>query len=152
MNPLQNVHLISDHFASSFQIIKLLDGKRSQTVGILISSLHLEMKDIQQGKCFLHLMYQICMDVFSQPLQRISYITECALNIVLFKISEESFFQYIPVYLKVSPKQSELNLGTTPSVLFQFTYHFQQCFLKTVSYSSPTVPSFFLSKSSTDKN
>lgn len=31
------------------QIIKLLDGKRSQAVGILISSLHLEMKDIQQG-------------------------------------------------------------------------------------------------------
>lgn len=33
-----------------FQIIKLLDGKRSQAVGILISSLHLEMKDIQQGE------------------------------------------------------------------------------------------------------
>ncbi|XP_022346882.1 formin-1 isoform X2 [Enhydra lutris kenyoni] len=31
------------------KIIKLLDGKRSQTVGILISSLHLEMKDIQQA-------------------------------------------------------------------------------------------------------
>ncbi|KAI2654041.1 Formin [Labeo rohita] len=30
-------------------IIKLLDGKRSQAVGILISSLHLEMKDIQQA-------------------------------------------------------------------------------------------------------
>ncbi|XP_053538492.1 formin isoform X2 [Ictalurus punctatus] len=29
------------------KIIKLLDGKRSQAVGILISSLHLEMKDIQ---------------------------------------------------------------------------------------------------------
>ncbi|XP_016111454.1 formin-like [Sinocyclocheilus grahami] len=32
------------------KIIKLLDGKRSQAVGILISSLHLEMKDIQQGE------------------------------------------------------------------------------------------------------
>ncbi|CAG03534.1 unnamed protein product, partial [Tetraodon nigroviridis] len=32
-----------------FQIIKLLDGKRSQAVAILISSLHLEMKDIQQA-------------------------------------------------------------------------------------------------------
>ncbi|XP_058471066.1 formin-like isoform X2 [Solea solea] len=31
------------------KIIKLLDGKRSQNVGILISSLHLEMKDIQQA-------------------------------------------------------------------------------------------------------
>ncbi|KAI4902054.1 hypothetical protein NFI96_033103 [Prochilodus magdalenae] len=30
-------------------IVKLLDGKRSQAVGILISSLHLEMKDIQQA-------------------------------------------------------------------------------------------------------
>ncbi|XP_037690298.1 LOW QUALITY PROTEIN: formin-1 [Choloepus didactylus] len=31
------------------KIVKLLDGKRSQIVGILISSLHLEMKDIQQA-------------------------------------------------------------------------------------------------------
>ncbi|KAM9355178.1 formin-like isoform 1-T1 [Pholidichthys leucotaenia] len=31
------------------KIIKLLDGKRSQAVGILISSLHLELKDIQQA-------------------------------------------------------------------------------------------------------
>ncbi|KAK7904973.1 hypothetical protein WMY93_017580 [Mugilogobius chulae] len=31
------------------QIVKLLDGKRSQAVGILISSLHLDMKDIQQA-------------------------------------------------------------------------------------------------------
>uniref|UniRef100_A0A4W3HZY9 FH2 domain-containing protein n=1 Tax=Callorhinchus milii TaxID=7868 RepID=A0A4W3HZY9_CALMI len=31
------------------KIVKLLDGKRSQNVGILISSLHLEMKDIQQA-------------------------------------------------------------------------------------------------------
>lgn len=37
-------------FVCFFQIIKLLDGKRSQAVGILISSLHLEMKDIQQGE------------------------------------------------------------------------------------------------------
>ncbi|XP_030626785.1 formin [Chanos chanos] len=35
--------------AKSKRIIKLLDGKRSQAVGILISSLHLEMKDIQQA-------------------------------------------------------------------------------------------------------
>lgn len=31
------------------KIVKLLDGKRSQAVGILISSLHLEMRDIQQA-------------------------------------------------------------------------------------------------------
>lgn len=31
------------------KIVKLLDGKRSQAVGILISSLHLDMKDIQQA-------------------------------------------------------------------------------------------------------
>uniref|UniRef100_A0A4W5N549 Formin 1 n=1 Tax=Hucho hucho TaxID=62062 RepID=A0A4W5N549_9TELE len=36
--------------AKTKKIIKLLDGKRSQAVGILISSLHLEMKDIQQGE------------------------------------------------------------------------------------------------------
>ncbi|XP_061559871.1 formin isoform X2 [Phycodurus eques] len=35
--------------AKARKIIKLLDSKRSQTVGILISSLHLEMKDIQQA-------------------------------------------------------------------------------------------------------
>ncbi|XP_061098613.1 formin-like [Conger conger] len=35
--------------ARAKQIIKLLDGKRSQAVGILISSLHLDMKDIHQA-------------------------------------------------------------------------------------------------------
>ncbi|XP_078134472.1 formin isoform X3 [Sander vitreus] len=35
--------------AKTKKIIKLLDGKRSQAVGILISSLHLEMKDIKQA-------------------------------------------------------------------------------------------------------
>ncbi|XP_074547890.1 formin isoform X1 [Halichoeres trimaculatus] len=35
--------------AKTKKLIKLLDGKRSQAVGILISSLHLEMKDIQQA-------------------------------------------------------------------------------------------------------
>lgn len=35
--------------AKTRKIIKLLDGKRSQAVGILISSLHLEMKDIQDA-------------------------------------------------------------------------------------------------------
>ncbi|KAJ3613333.1 hypothetical protein NHX12_019583, partial [Muraenolepis orangiensis] len=43
---------LSDTFekkAKTKQIVKLLDGKRSQTVGILISSLHLEMKDIQHA-------------------------------------------------------------------------------------------------------
>uniref|UniRef100_A0A672H6A5 Formin-like n=1 Tax=Salarias fasciatus TaxID=181472 RepID=A0A672H6A5_SALFA len=43
---------LSDTFekkAKPKKLIKLLDGKRSQAVGILISSLHLEMKDIQQA-------------------------------------------------------------------------------------------------------
>ncbi|XP_045551526.1 formin [Salmo salar] len=35
--------------AKARKVIKLLDGKRSQAVGILISSLHLEMNDIQQA-------------------------------------------------------------------------------------------------------
>ncbi|XP_020485693.2 formin isoform X1 [Labrus bergylta] len=35
--------------AKTKKLIKLLDGKRSQAVGILISSLHLELKDIQQA-------------------------------------------------------------------------------------------------------
>ncbi|XP_034018697.1 formin-like [Thalassophryne amazonica] len=43
---------LSDKFdkkVKAKKIIKLLDGKRSQAVGILISSLHLDMKDIQQA-------------------------------------------------------------------------------------------------------
>ncbi|XP_042543761.1 formin-1 [Dipodomys spectabilis] len=45
------LHLKREHKEEieNLQIIKLLDGKRSQAVGILISSLHLEMKDIQQA-------------------------------------------------------------------------------------------------------
>ncbi|MGH0131352.1 UNVERIFIED_CONTAM: hypothetical protein FKN15_047696 [Acipenser sinensis] len=38
--------------AKAKKIVKLLDGKRSQAVGILISSLHLDMKDIQQAQIF----------------------------------------------------------------------------------------------------
>jgi len=32
------------------QVVKLLSNKRSQAVGILMSSLHLDMKDIQHGE------------------------------------------------------------------------------------------------------
>lgn len=32
------------------QVVKLLSNKRSQAVGILMSSLHLDMKDIQNGE------------------------------------------------------------------------------------------------------
>ncbi|TRY55959.1 hypothetical protein DNTS_011343 [Danionella cerebrum] len=35
--------------AKTKKVVKLLDGKRSQAVGILISSLHLDMQDIQQA-------------------------------------------------------------------------------------------------------
>lgn len=48
-SPSIHLTLFSSLFSFS-QLIKLLDGKRSQAVGILISSLHLEMKDIQQGE------------------------------------------------------------------------------------------------------
>lgn len=37
-------------FLSLEQVVKLLSNKRSQAVGILMSSLHLDMKDIQHGK------------------------------------------------------------------------------------------------------
>ncbi len=37
------------------QVVKLLNNKRSQAVGILMSSLHLDMKDIQNGE----VIYQI---------------------------------------------------------------------------------------------
>lgn len=47
---------LSDSFkerAKARKIIKLLDGKRSTAVGILISSLHLEMKDIRHALLFV---------------------------------------------------------------------------------------------------
>ncbi|KAJ0008898.1 hypothetical protein NQD34_016313 [Periophthalmus magnuspinnatus] len=45
--------------AKTKKIVKLLDGKRSQAVGILISSLHLDMKDIQQGRNHVFLIIPI---------------------------------------------------------------------------------------------
>ena len=41
--------LSSTASACVFQVVKLLNNKRSQAVGILMSSLHLDMKDIQHG-------------------------------------------------------------------------------------------------------
>lgn len=36
-------------------MVKLLSNKRSQAVGILMSSIHLDMKDIENGKsCHVH--------------------------------------------------------------------------------------------------
>lgn len=77
---------------SLLQIIKLLDGKRSQAVGILISSLHLEMKDIQQGES-KHLMICFKTKLFGSFFyRRILYyfwtpFISCLLNkAVLFSI------------------------------------------------------------------
>lgn len=54
LNPTTTLAAITiNNMFMFFQIIKLLDGKRSQAVGILISSLHLEMKDIQQGEKYV---------------------------------------------------------------------------------------------------
>lgn len=46
-------------------MVKLLNNKRSQAVGILMSSLHLDMKDIQHGefKCFI---YQYLCTVYGE--------------------------------------------------------------------------------------
>ncbi|MGH0164359.1 UNVERIFIED_CONTAM: hypothetical protein FKN15_053906 [Acipenser sinensis] len=51
MKPLYwtRVQLKENRYVDEGSIVKLLDGKRSQAVGILISSLHLDMKDIQQA-------------------------------------------------------------------------------------------------------
>lgn len=43
-----NVSFPLDTWAFRFRKISLLDGNQFLTVGILISNLHLEMKDIQQ--------------------------------------------------------------------------------------------------------
>lgn len=44
-----------------FQVVKLLNNKRSQAVGILMSSLHLDMKDIHHGE---HRFVSICYHNF----------------------------------------------------------------------------------------
>lgn len=41
----------------NFKVVKLLNNKRSQAVGILMSSIHLDMKDIHNGKCY-HVVVQ----------------------------------------------------------------------------------------------
>lgn len=42
------------------QVVKLLNNKRSQAVGILMSSLHLDMKDIQHGELKTCLTSTLC--------------------------------------------------------------------------------------------
>lgn len=51
------------------QVVKLLNNKRSQAVGILMSSLHLDMKDIQHGECSVQMV--IISDVTKQNKRRI---------------------------------------------------------------------------------
>lgn len=46
--PLSHTPFLSTCWPVS-QVVKLLNNKRSQAVGILMSSLHLDMKDIQHG-------------------------------------------------------------------------------------------------------
>lgn len=48
------------NFSSLWQVVKLLSNKRSQAVGILMSSLHLDMKDIQHGKYNKVVLDEIC--------------------------------------------------------------------------------------------
>uniref|UniRef100_A0A3B5KN78 Formin 1 n=1 Tax=Takifugu rubripes TaxID=31033 RepID=A0A3B5KN78_TAKRU len=52
--------------AKAKKIVKLLDGKRSQAVGILISSLHLEMKDIQHAVSLYVAALRLLIFVFFQ--------------------------------------------------------------------------------------
>ncbi|XP_030307881.1 formin-1 [Calypte anna] len=88
------------------KIIKLLDGKRSQTVGILISSLHLEMKDIQQAI--------LCVDDSVVDLETLEALYENrAQNDELEKIKQ---------YYQTS-KEEELKLLDKPE---QFLYELSQ--------------------------
>nr|XP_009930101.1 PREDICTED: formin-1 [Opisthocomus hoazin] len=88
------------------KIIKLLDGKRSQTVGILISSLHLEMKDIQQAI--------LCVDDSIVDLETLEALYENrAQNDELEKIKQ---------YYQTS-KEEELKLLDKPE---QFLYELSQ--------------------------
>uniref|UniRef100_A0A8C9NB74 Formin 1 n=1 Tax=Serinus canaria TaxID=9135 RepID=A0A8C9NB74_SERCA len=87
-------------------IIKLLDGKRSQTVGILISSLHLEMKDIQQAI--------LCVDDSVVDLETLEALYE--------NRAQKDELEKIKQYYQTS-KEEELKLLDKPE---QFLYELSQ--------------------------
>ncbi|NXE28031.1 FMN protein, partial [Ardeotis kori] len=88
------------------KIIKLLDGKRSQTVGILISSLHLEMKDIQQAI--------LCVDDSVVDLETLEALYE--------NRAQKDELEKIKQYYETS-KEEELKLLDKPE---QFLYELSQ--------------------------
>ncbi|XP_040457108.1 formin-like [Falco naumanni] len=88
------------------KIIKLLDGKRSQTVGILISSLHLEMKDIQQAI--------LCVDDSVVDLETLEALYE--------NRAQQDELEKIKQYYQTS-KEEELKLLDKPE---QFLYELSQ--------------------------
>ncbi|NXN28698.1 FMN protein, partial [Nycticryphes semicollaris] len=88
------------------KIIKLLDGKRSQTVGILISSLHLEMKDIQQAI--------LCVDGSIVDLETLEALYE--------NRAQKDELEKIKQYYQTS-KEEELKLLDKPE---QFLYELSQ--------------------------
>ncbi|XP_061319368.1 formin-1 isoform X2 [Pezoporus flaviventris] len=88
------------------KIIKLLDGKRSQTVGILISSLHLEMKDIQQAI--------LCVDDSIVDLETLEALYE--------NRAQKDELEKIKQYYQTS-KEEELKLLDKPE---QFLYELSQ--------------------------
>ncbi|NXP47166.1 FMN protein, partial [Heliornis fulica] len=88
------------------KIIKLLDGKRSQTVGILISSLHLEMKDIQQAI--------LCVDNSIVDLETLEALYE--------NRAQKDELEKIKHYYQTS-KEEELKLLDKPE---QFLYELSQ--------------------------
>ncbi|XP_054131254.1 formin-1 isoform X3 [Melozone crissalis] len=88
------------------KIIKLLDGKRSQTVGILISSLHLEMKDIQQAI--------LCVDDSVVDLETLEALYE--------NRAQKDELEKIKQYYQTS-KEEELKLLDKPE---QFLYELSQ--------------------------
>ncbi|NWR63138.1 FMN protein, partial [Bucorvus abyssinicus] len=88
------------------KIIKLLDGKRSQTVGILISSLHLEMKDIQQAI--------LCVDDSIVDLETLEALYE--------NRAQKNELEKIEQYYRTS-KEEELKLLDKPE---QFLYELSQ--------------------------
>ncbi|NXF18317.1 FMN protein, partial [Rhodinocichla rosea] len=88
------------------KIIKLLDGKRSQTVGILISSLHLEMKDIQHAI--------LCVDDSVVDLETLEALYE--------NRAQKDELEKIKQYYQTS-KEEELKLLDKPE---QFLYELSQ--------------------------
>lgn len=77
------------------QVVKLLNNKRSQAVGILMSSLHLDMKDIQNGEQPKEVFFALSMPIVNVACV---YVRTLVLLLTTCHVPEKSSYIYIYIY------------------------------------------------------